>query len=423
MTRKGRPVTTRALSFCCLLLLLSGTAAVAQEIFDAAKAGDLARVRALVEADSTQLSARSASAKTALTFAAQEGHVEVVAYLVGRGADPNARNVRNETPLLYAAYLGHADVVEFLLAHGADPGIRTADGDTALDLAAIQESWRIIRLLEAAGAVLTPIPAPEVLRLTDRMHRIAFPWGEAPTILACAGRDGWLLVDTGWQRTVPDLLATLKSLDDREIVAIINTHPHADHRQGNVIAGGSTPIIAFAKLGELAAAGVIRAGAGPLAGRSGRSFDSYYTFEFGGEEIRLIPAGGAHTEADLIVHFTRSNVVDMGDLLILQSFPSVTEAVDEYLEILARVSDIFPEDATLVCGHGRGGSVRDVAPYRQMLIRVRDMVTGWIDAGRSREEILKDPALAEFAAFGAFIPVLSVDFWAEAILKRHPAAR
>jgi glyoxylase-like metal-dependent hydrolase (beta-lactamase superfamily II) len=414
----------RTLLFCCLFLLLGGTGAVvAQEILEAARAGDLARVRAVVEADSSQVSVRSASAKTPLTFAAQEGHLEIVAYLVGVGADPNARNVRNETPLIYAASTGHAEVVEYLLAHGADPGIRTVDGDTALDLATMQESYRIVRLLEAAGAVLAPIPAPQVLRLADRIHQIAFAWGEAPTILACAGRDGWLLVDTGWQRTVPDLLTTLKSLDDREIVAIINTHQHADHCQGNIIAGRSTPVIAFSRLDELAAAGVIRAGAGPLAGRSGRSFDRYYTFDFGGEEIRLIPAAGAHTDADLIVHFTRSNVVDLGDLMILQSFPSVTEAVDEYLEILARVSDVFPEDARLVCGHGAGGAIRDVAPYRRTLVTARDLVTGWIDEGRSREEILKDPALADFAEFSTFIPVLGVGSWVGAIWNSHRTER
>ncbi len=411
----------RASSLCWVLVLLGGSTAVAQEILDAARAGDLARVEALVEADSAQVSVRSESAKTALTFAAQGGHLEVVDYLIGRGADVNARNVRGETPLIYAAYFGHAEVVECLLAHGADPNLSSSDGSNALDVAAMQGAYRIVRLLEAAGAVATPIPPPEVVPLADGMHRIAFAYGEAPNILARAGRDGWLLVDTGWQRTVPDLLETLKSLDDRGIVAIINTHEHADHCEGNVLATKSTPIIRHARLDELAAAGVIRAGAGPLQGRSGRAFDRYYTYDFGDEEIRLIPAGGAHTDGDLIVHFPRANVVDLGDLLILQSFPSVTEAVDEYLGILATVSDLFPEDAAIVCGHGRGGTIRDVAPYRRMLVAVRDLVAGWMEAGRSREEILKDPALAEFAAFGTFIPVLSVDYWVEAVWKsRQP---
>lgn len=402
---------------CCVFALLNGSGAVAQEICDAARAGDLARVRALVEADSAQVGARSANNKTPLIFAAQGGHLEVVAYLIDMGAELDARNAANETSLIYAVYFGHADVVEYLLDHGADPNLTSSGGDTALDLAVMRESGPIIGLLAARGAVETPIPAPEVLSLTDRIHKIAFSYGEAPNILACAGRDGLLLVDTGWLRTLPELRKTLGKLDDRGIAAIINTHEHADHIEGNAIAGEKTRIISLRHLDELVAGGAIRPGEGPLSGRSGLSFDRYYTFDFGGEEIRLIPAGGAHTDADMIVHFTGSNVVDMGDLLILQSFPSVTEAVDGYLEILAKVIDVFPEDAILVCGHGNNGTIRDVIRYRQMLITVREAVTGWIDEGRSREDILKHPALAEYASFGTFIPILSVSYWVEAIWR------
>lgn len=400
---------------CCLFTLLSGSGAVAQEILDAARGGDLARVRALVEADSGQMEVKSVSNKTPLIFAAQGGHLEVVAYLIGMGADLNARNAANETSLIYAVYFGHADVVEYLLDHGADPNITSSGGDTALDLAVMHESERIIGLLAAKGAVETRIPAPEVLSLTGRIHKIAFSYGEAPNILACAGRDGLLLVDTGWLRTLPGLRKELGKIDDREIVAIINTHEHPDHIEGNAIAGEKTLIISLPHLDELVVGGVVRPGEGPLSGRSGMSFDRYYTFDFGGEEIRLIPASGAHTDADMIVHFTGSNVVDLGDLLILQSFPSVTEAVDEYLEILAKVIDVFTEDAILVCGHGKSGTTRDVTRYRQMLIAVREMVTDRIKEGQSREEILKDPARAEYAAFGTFIPILNVDYWIEAI--------
>ncbi len=402
---------------CCLFTLLNGSGAVAQEILDAARAGDLARVRALVEADSTQMETMNVNNKTPLIYAAQGGHLKVVAYLVGMGADLNARNSANETSLIYAVYFGHADVVAYLLDHGADPNITSSGGDTALDLAVMNKSERIIGLLAARGAVETRIPAPEVLSLADGIHKIAFSYGEAPNILACAGRDGLLLVDTGWRRTLPDLRKELRKLDDREIVAIINTHEHPDHIEGNDIAGEKTRIISLSHLEELVAGGVILPGDGPLFGRSGRSFDRYYTFDFGGEEIRLIPASGVHTDADMIVHFAGSNVVDMGDLLILQSFPSVTIAVDEYLEILAKVIDVFPEDAILVCGHGKSGTTRDVARYRQMLVTVRETVAGWIDEGRSREEILKDPTLAKYASFGTFIPILNVDYWIEAICR------
>lgn len=415
---------TRMILACGCCLLLTAAAAAAQEIFDAARAGDLARVTALVEADPALVAARSPSAKTPLTYAAQAGHLEVVSYLIGRGADPNAGNVSHETPLIYAAWFGHAEVVACLLAHGADPNLASDSGDNALDVAIMRGFAPIVGLLEAAGAVPTVIGAPELDRLTDRITRIAFPYAEAPNILACRGPDGLLLVDTGWQRTLPDLRRTLRALDERDVVAIINTHDHEDHVGGNAVAGAGAPVITLPGLATLAAAGTIRPGAGPLSGPSGHAFATYFTLDFGGESIRLIPAPGAHTDSDLIVHFTGSNLVDLGDLLILQSFPSVTEAVDEYLEILATVCDVFPADAILVCGHGQGGSTADVARYRDMLVTVRNLVEARLDAGRSREEIVKDAALAEYAAYGTFIPVLGVDYWVDAVCRhRAPAGQ
>jgi glyoxylase-like metal-dependent hydrolase (beta-lactamase superfamily II) len=407
----------RIFQVCGLLLFLYGGGAAAQEIIEAARAGDLARVRALVEADAAQLEVRSATAKTPLTYAAQGGHLELVAYLIGLGADPNARNVSDETPLLYAAYFGHEEVVAYLLAHGADPNVVSGNGDNPLDVADMQGAERIVSLLEAGGAVRTRLEAPEVLRVADGIHKIAFPYGEAPTILVCSGDDGLLLVDTGWRRTLPDLRATLQELDARGVVAVVNTHEHEDHVEGNAIAGEQAPLISLARLDELVAAGTIRRGGGPLTGRSGHAFASYCAFDFGGQEIRLIPAAGAHTDGDLIVHFTGSNVVDMGDLLILQSFPSVTEEADRYLEILATVLDVFPADTILIAGHGKSGSMQEVADYHRMLSAVRDLVVGHIEEGWSNEEILKDPALAQYAAFGTFIPVLSVNYWVEAVCR------
>lgn len=401
----------------CLFLLLNGGGAAAQEIIEAARAGDLTRVRALVEADASQLEVRSATAKTPLTYAAQGGHLELVTYLIGLGADPNARNVSDETPVLYATYFGHEDVVAYLLAHGADPNIVSSNGDNALDVADMQGAERLVSLLEAGGAVRTRLEAPVVVRVADAIHTITFPYGEAPTILVCSGGDGLLLVDTGWRRTLPDLRATLQGFDARGVVAVINTHEHEDHVEGNAIAGEKAPLISLARLEELVAAGTIRRGDGPLTGRSGHAFADYCAFDFGGQEVRLIPAAGAHTDADLIVHFTGSNVVDMGDLLILQSFPSVTEEADRYLEILATVLDVFPEDAILIAGHGKSGSLQDVADYHRMLSAVRGIVAGHIEEGWSNEKILKDPALAAYAAFGTFIPILSVDYWVEAVCR------
>lgn len=54
---------------------------------------------------------------TVLTYAASEGHVEMVKWLLDHGADPDHLNDAKESPLHYAVFNNDLPVVELLLAH------------------------------------------------------------------------------------------------------------------------------------------------------------------------------------------------------------------------------------------------------------------------------------------------------------------
>jgi FOG: Ankyrin repeat len=68
--------------------------------------------------------------------AAENGYLnEVKRLVIDWGVDPNVRERHGVTPLHYAARNGHLDVVEFLLEHGADPNVQDNDGKTPLHYA------------------------------------------------------------------------------------------------------------------------------------------------------------------------------------------------------------------------------------------------------------------------------------------------
>lgn len=67
--------------------------------------------------------------------ACRNGHTEVAAVLLERGADVNAKGVFGGTGLHWSAINGHRDTVEFLLRHGADLTLRDAKFD------ATPEGW------------------------------------------------------------------------------------------------------------------------------------------------------------------------------------------------------------------------------------------------------------------------------------------
>jgi hypothetical protein len=62
---------------------------------------------------------------TALDWAARAGDLEVVRYLIARGANVNAADPMGWTPLHLAAREGHLPVVKLLVEHGASPLAKT----------------------------------------------------------------------------------------------------------------------------------------------------------------------------------------------------------------------------------------------------------------------------------------------------------
>lgn len=89
----------------------------AGEIHDAAAAGDVEKVRALLKAKPELANMRELGT-TPLHEAAAHGRLPVVELLLASGADPNARNSSGLTPLKVALGYGQKEVAEFLRQHG-----------------------------------------------------------------------------------------------------------------------------------------------------------------------------------------------------------------------------------------------------------------------------------------------------------------
>jgi len=123
------------------------------DLFNAAKNGDLPRVKSLL-AKGADVNAKQASdGATALIMASQEGHLDVVQVLLDKGADVDAKANDGVPALLAASAYGHLNVVQALLAKGADVNAkRTNDGATALILASQQGQLEVVQALLAKGA-------------------------------------------------------------------------------------------------------------------------------------------------------------------------------------------------------------------------------------------------------------------------------
>jgi ankyrin repeat protein len=94
------------------------TASRNDDLLSAIRQGDAAAVKALL-AQGTPADAKYRYDRTALSFAADRGDVEIVKLLLERGADVNAKDTfYGATPLTWAASNGHVEVARLLLARG-----------------------------------------------------------------------------------------------------------------------------------------------------------------------------------------------------------------------------------------------------------------------------------------------------------------
>jgi ankyrin repeat protein len=112
---------------------------------DAARYGDLEDLKSMPS--SLSRSFDSFSGNSALHYAAANGHLEVVDYLLSIDADANARNSSGNTPLHWASINGRIEVVQKLLDHGADANVRNEFNERPFEEALKRKIPEICELL------------------------------------------------------------------------------------------------------------------------------------------------------------------------------------------------------------------------------------------------------------------------------------
>lgn len=228
--------------------------------------------------------------------------------------------------------------------------------------------------------------------------------GAGGNVAVLVGSDGLVLVDANMEPFHEAVLAALKPLSDKPVRYVIDTHCHGDHTWGNAAfrRDGAT-IIAHRKVRERLArnSGCAPAGTGlPTV-----TFETELTLYVDDEEVRITKLPAGHTDGDALVYFKKANVVETGDAFVSKGLPGADRSnggtMVGIIDELHRITDLVPEDAKVIPGHGAQASISDVRHSLQSLERMRDAVQRQVRAGKTLDEIREMNVLSPWDdAFG-----------------------
>ena len=226
---------------------------------------------------------------------------------------------------------------------------------------------------------------------------VAVLFGAGGNIGLSYGEDGTILIDDQFAPLTAKIQKAVTDLGATPVKYLINTHWHYDHSGGNENLGKAGAIImAHDNVRVRMAAGATIAGnVVPPAVKVALPVITYadgVKLHLNGEEVRVIHMAAGHTDGDSIIHWTKSNVIHMGDLFFFQvTFPfidggsggnvrGIVAAADKALAIANNQTRIIP-------GHGAVATKADLQKYRDMVAEIIAKVEAGIATGKTVDQV------------------------------------
>jgi len=232
--------------------------------------------------------------------------------------------------------------------------------------------------------------------------------GSGGNIGVSVGDDGIVMIDDQYAPLAPKIEAALKTITNKPVRFILNTHYHGDHTGGNEHFGKTAPIVAHENVRKRLASGSARRGTtippSPAGALPVLTFNDHVTIHLNGEDVRAVHMPHGHTDGDAVVWFTKSNVVHMGDDFFNGFFPFVDRenggSVRGLIANLDKVLATIPDDAKVIPGHGPLSDKNGLRAFAAVLKATSAAVEQGLAAGKSLEQLKAEKALAPWESWG-----------------------
>jgi glyoxylase-like metal-dependent hydrolase (beta-lactamase superfamily II) len=208
-----------------------------------------------------------------------------------------------------------------------------------------------------------PRPALTIEKVTDNLYVI---FGSGGNVAVMPTTEGVILVDDKFAQDAPDIVAKVKTVSEKPIRYILNTHQHGDHTGGNqALMAASAEIV----IHKNARANMVT---NKQPGLPRITFSDETQLFLGGKEVRARHLGRGHTNGDALIYFPSERVLHTGDLFV-NGFPFIDYAnggsLVEWDKTIERALEYDADK--VIPGHGPVASKSDLVKWRQTLVTLR----------------------------------------------------
>ena len=269
-------------------------------------------------------------------------------------------------------------------------GVLVAIGATSIGVTA----WQQPAAQPAARVV-------EVDKLKDNLYMMRGGGGNSAVFIMT---DGVTVVDTknpGWGAP---LLEKIKSVTDKPIVRIINTHTHGDHVSGNVEFPATVEVVTQENTAKnmqemRGATGVAPPAGGAVnifkqnngRGLPKKTFKDKMTIGKGADRVDLYYFGRGHTNGDAFVVFPALRVMHAGDIFSGKNIPllDANNGGSGVLigKTLAKAASSVKNVDSIITGHSTVMTMADLREYARFNDDFVAAVTEGKKAGKSVDDI------------------------------------
>lgn len=280
-------------------------------------------------------------------------------------------------------------------------------------------AWLVPRSLSAQGespvTVIRGAAATAKISTQKLRGNVFVLEGSGGNIAVLPGRDGKLLVDAGITASRPAITEALASISPDPVQHLINTHWHFDHTDGNEWVHSIGAEITAHENTRKHLSETTRVEdwnftfpPSPAGALPTKLMTKSEKLRLNGATLALDYYGPCHTDSDISVHFTESDILHVADSWWNGYFPFIDYSTGGSIDGAIRGAEAnvarVTEKTIVIPGHGPIGNRAQLIEFRDMLHDVREKVAALKKQGKSQEEVVTArPTAAYDQKWGGFV--------------------